>query len=162
MSSDIWSSVSKQETQGFLFIFSFGVLMNYFPQYSMSLYKRILSIVLIVALLPVVAGCATLFKGRNEKVAFNSNPVGADVYVNGVKMGTTPIELKLDARNSYTIEFRKEGFQSVTRQIQSGTAAGYVILDILGGLVPVIIDAATGAWSTLDTDNVNAALEKQK
>ncbi|MGC9093737.1 MAG: hypothetical protein ACP5JH_10890 [Bacteroidota bacterium] len=34
------------------------------------------------------------------------------------------------------------------------------MLDILGGLIPVIIDAATGAWYYLDQTSINAVLEK--
>lgn len=34
-------------------------------------------------------------------------------------------------------------------------SAGYVILDILGGVLPVVVDAATGSWYVLYTNNVN-------
>lgn len=44
--------------------------------------------------------------------------------------------------------------------IMSG--AGWIVLDVLAGLVPIIVDAATGAWYGLDQDNVNAVLEKQQ
>ena len=39
--------------------------------------------------------------------------------------------------------------------IDSGASAGYVILDILfiWGLIPIIVDAATGNWKTLDADS---------
>jgi hypothetical protein len=33
---------------------------------------------------------------------------------------------------------------------------------VLAGLVGVIVDAATGAWYSLDQKNVNAVLEKQQ
>jgi len=38
--------------------------------------------------------------------------------------------------------------------------AGIVVLDILVGLVPVIIDAATGAWNSLSPNMVNVTLTK--
>lgn len=117
------------------------------------------SLFLMVILL---AGCATLFKGSTEKVNFGSDPAGARVYVNGQHMGTTPLELRLESKRSYTIEFRKEGFQNKTVLISNSVGAGWIILDILGGLFPVIIDAATGDWMYLDQTNVNAALEAQQ
>jgi hypothetical protein len=46
--------------------------------------------------------------------------------------------------------------------VNASVGAGWVIIDILGGLLPVIIDAATGDWYSLDQDHVNAALEKQQ
>lgn len=76
-------------------------------------------------------------------------------------MGTTPVQLSLKADKSYTIEFRKEGYESVTRVVNTKVGAGWIVLDVLGGLIPVIIDAATGAWNQLDQDAVNAALIEQ-
>jgi hypothetical protein len=40
--------------------------------------------------------------------------------------------------------------------------AGWVVLDVLAGLVGIIVDAATGAWYELDQDAVNAILEEQQ
>ncbi|GAA5522894.1 hypothetical protein Asal01_02862 [Fodinibius salicampi] len=34
-------------------------------------------------------------------------------------------------------------------------------LDVLGGLVPVVVDAATGAWYNLDQESINATLKEQ-
>ena len=104
-------------------------------------------------------GCATLFNGSPQRVTYGSAPSGAQVFVNGSLMGTTPFELNMKKDRSYTLEFRKEGFQSKTVVINSNVGAGWIILDILGGLVPIVVDAATGAWHNLDQDNVNAALE---
>lgn len=39
---------------------------------------------------------------------------------------------------------------------------GWIVLDILGALVPVVIYAATGAWYSLDQKNIDAVLEKQQ
>ena len=41
-------------------------------------------------------------------------------------------------------------------------AAGWIILDILFGFWPIIIDAATGDWKTVDTDVVMVNLEEKK
>ena len=108
------------------------------------------------------AGCATLFKGTSQKVGYSSDPSGAKVYVNGQLVGTTPFELEMKANRTYTIEFRKEGYENKTVVLNNSIGAGWIILDVLGGFIPVIIDAATGAWYSLDQDHVNAALEAQK
>ena len=108
------------------------------------------------------ASCATLFKGNSSKVDFNSNPQGAQVYVNGNPMGETPIRVKLESKGNYAIEFRKEGFKTKTFNITNHVGAGWIILDIITGLLPVIVDAATGSWYELDQKNVNAILEKQQ
>ena len=107
-------------------------------------------------------GCATLFKGSTDSVDFSSEPSGAQVYVNGNLLGTTPVQLKLESKKSYTLEFKKDGFETKTIVLNNSVGAGWIVLDILGGLFPVIIDAATGNWYNLDQDHVNAVLEKQK
>jgi len=107
-------------------------------------------------------GCATIFHGSTDKVNFSSDPTGAQVYVNGQLMGTTPLELKLESKHTYTIEFRKEGYVNKTVLLTNSVGAGYIVLDVLFGLVPVIVDAATGSWYSLDQEHVNGVLEQQQ
>jgi hypothetical protein len=107
-------------------------------------------------------GCATILQGSSQKVSFSSEPSGAKVYVNGQFMGNAPLELKLEVKHSYAIEFRKEGYESKTVQITNSVGAGWVVVDVLFGLVPVIVDAATESWYSLDQDHVNGALEQQQ
>ena len=123
--------------------------------------KKAISITLAIALFLLTSSCATLFKGTSSRVDFSSDPQGAKIYANGNYMGDTPIRLKLESKRTYNIEFRKEGYQTKTFNITNHVGAGWVVLDILAGLVPVIIDAATGAWYELDQKTVNAILEKQ-
>jgi hypothetical protein len=106
--------------------------------------------------------CATLFKGSTEGVNFSSDPSGAKVYVNGDLLGATPFPLELKSNKTYTIEFKKNGYVTKTVLLNNSVGGGWIVLDILGGLFPVIIDAATGDWYNLDQDHVNAVLEEQQ
>lgn len=124
--------------------------------------KKSVSVLVLFNLLFLLSGCATLFKGTKEEVNFNSNPQEAEVFVNGVKMGKTPLAIKLETKKTYVIEFKKEGYESTAYNITNKVGAGWVVLDVLAGLVGVIVDAATGAWYSLDQKNVNAVLEKQQ
>lgn len=108
-----------------------------------------------------VTGCATLFRGDSSKVRFNSEPLGAQVFVNGNLKGQTPLKLHLKSSQSYTIEFRKQGYEPVVRHINSKVGAGWVILDVLVGMVPVVVDALTGSWYHLDQKNINVILSVQ-
>lgn len=116
---------------------------------------------LIVAAL-ILISCATIFKGSTDDVSFSSEPSGAKVYVNGNLLGTTPVQLELKSKSSYTIEFKKEGYETKTVLLNNSVGAGWIVLDILGGLIPIIIDAATGNWYELDQEHVNAVLEAQQ
>ena len=123
--------------------------------------KKTVSVVCIISFL-LMTGCATLFKGNTERVDTQSSPVRADVYVNGILMGRTPLQLKLASNKEYAIEFRAEGYQPRVYHISNKVGAGWVVLDVILGLVPVIVDAVTGAWCKLDQNNIDAVLLKQQ
>lgn len=127
-----------------------------------KLYKTSAYLLIISMISFSFNNCATLFKGSTDSVNFSSDPSGAKVYVNGNLLGTTPVELELKSNKTYTIEFKKDGYESKTVVLNNSVGAGWIILDVLGGLIPVIIDAATGNWYELDQEHVNAVLEQQK
>lgn len=110
----------------------------------------------------VINGCATIFKGSTDTVSFSSDPSGAKVYVNGLLMGTTPFQLEMKSNQTYTIEFRKEGYENRIVVLNNSVGAGWIVIDAIFGLIPVIVDAATGNWYSLDQSHVNAALEAQQ
>lgn len=118
------------------------------------------SFIAIVVL--ILSGCATLFHGSTDGVNFSSDPQGAKVYVNGDLLGTTPFALNLKSNKTYTIEFKKDGYETKSVLLNSTVGGGWVVLDVVFGLVPVIVDAATGDWYSLDQDHVNAVLEEQQ
>jgi hypothetical protein len=108
--------------------------------------------VLLVFLL--VTSCATIFKGATDPINFGSNPVGAEVYVDGKLMGKTPLNLELTSKKTYVIDF-KIGDQTKTVNLTNKVGVGWIILDVLAGLVPIIVDAATGSWYQLSPKDIN-------
>ena len=119
--------------------------------------KKILGLGLGIVVL--LFGCATLFNDKNPAVSFMSQPEAAKIYVNGSYMGETPTAVKLKTDKDYTIEFRKEGYPTKTYFLNNKVGAGWIVLDILGGLIPIIVDAATGAWYEFTEENVIVILE---
>lgn len=117
--------------------------------------------VLSAVMVLVFAGCATIFHGSTDTVNFTSDPAGAVVMIDGVNMGKTPVMLELKSNKTYNIEYKLEGHGSKNYIINNKVGGGWVILDILGGLLPVVVDAATGNWYQLSTDRVNMVLEKE-
>lgn len=122
--------------------------------------KPISIVSVLVLLVFLFISCATIFKGSQEYVDFQSDPSGAKVYINGNYKGTTPVELHLESNKYYHIEFKKEGYATKTYTLTNHLGAGWVILDVICGLVPVVVDAVTGAWYKLDENNVGVTLEQ--
>ena len=106
----------------------------------------------------LTTGCATLFNDGMKTVAMSSNPAGAEVWIDGTRRGTTPVSFDLNNHQGHTVVFRQEGHQEVTCQLTTSVGAGWVILDVLGGLIPVIVDAATGKWNSLTQGACNVVL----
>lgn len=122
--------------------------------------KKILFVIICAMFFMQVIGCATIFKGTSDNVNFNSQPAGAGVYVNGNYLGVTPVKLKLQSKQTHYIELKKEGYGSRMFTLTNSIGVVWIVLDVLGGLIPVVIDAATGSWYTLDQDNINVSFDK--
>lgn len=117
---------------------------------------------LCASLLLFTSGCATVFKGEYRTVRIKSEPDGAMVFVNGEFQGRTPVRLELRPNRPYTIEFRKEGYKSEVHRIKNEIGVGWIVLDVVLGVVPVLVDGLTGAWYDFDQKHINALLERQQ
>ncbi len=124
--------------------------------------KKTVSLIVLVTFVFMLSNCATIFKGEYRDVRINSEPDDTQVYVNGEFQGRTPLKLELRPNESYTIEFRRKGYKTEVRQIKNKIGVGWIVLDVIFGVVPVLIDALTGAWYEFDQRNVNAILERQQ
>ena len=108
--------------------------------------------------LVLLAGCGTLFIPGTKDVTINSAPVEARVSIDGVDHGLTPLTIQLDNKASHTIAVSKEGYQTVSCVLTAKVRGSIVVLDVLGGLVPLLIDAATGGWKALDKTSCSVRL----
>ena len=79
-----------------------------------------------------------------------SNPGAAEVWIDNVNRGVTPLTLELDNHRSHPVVFRKECHQDVACELTASVDVRRVVLDVVGGLIPVILDAATGKWRGID------------
>lgn len=124
--------------------------------------------VLILAVLVMGSGCASMMSQTHYTVPINSTPAGAtvivrDVYGQNVFSGTTPTMAQLSASAGYfiparyTFTFEKQGFQPAYAVIESGTDPWYFmnIFNFMFGAV--FIDPVTGAMWELNR-SVGASL----
>ena len=123
---------------------------------------KVLSLSILIVL---STGCAAIFGSSQKPFDFTSEPPGADVYINGERMGTTPLTLELSNNDPMTVNFKKEGYAEITCMLQPKTGAGWVVGDalllifyIVPGLVAFAVDGATGAWSQIPVDGCHRVL----
>ena len=104
--------------------------------------------ILIIAFCSIIfaTSCGTI-TGVNSKVAFDSNPQGAEVILNNNPIGKTPIQVKLKNNTDYNLIIRYSGHTDYTSFIGSDISGGTIVADILlTGLTGIIIDAVTGGF----------------
>jgi len=119
---------------------------------------RPVAAVLIALWLP---GCGLILQGTRQSIVANSTPDAARVTTTpATGEYQTPITLRLERKRSYSLRFKKAGYAPATVDVQNKLAAVYLVLDILLGLVPVIVDAATGAWYKLEPGAALVALTR--
>lgn len=108
-----------------------------------------------------LVGCGALFKGTTQTVNINATPANSAVIVNG-QTYTSPAIIQLPRNKDYLVSVSKEGYVTQQFQIERQVSSGIVILDILGGLFPVVIDAAMGTWYNLVPSLVNINLVSEQ
>jgi hypothetical protein len=101
--------------------------------------------------------CATVLARDRQMVSVTSDLPGAEVQVNGVPLGKTPVQVPLDASTDHTIVV-KVGSTVHTCVLSATIKPEWIVLDVVMGGVPVIVDAVTGKWRSLDSNFCHAAM----
>ena len=63
-------------------------------------------------------GCVTVFKGTTQSINIESSPNGAAVFLDGERVGVTPVNLSLKKNKYKSIRIQKDGYHTVTRQLE--------------------------------------------
>jgi len=110
--------------------------------------------------LTLLSGCATIMNGTNQSIGISTNPSGAEVWLDDMLAGHSPIVLEMKRNNNHFIRIQLEGYQpyelAVTREI-SGWVAGNIVF---GGFIGLAVDALTGGIYNLTPEQVRAEMHK--
>ena len=120
--------------------------------------KKVLMFVALIALMVSTSSCALIFKGDTQAVFFNSNPQGAQILIDGNLLGTTPAKISLKTNRTYNVTIRLAGRKDQNVILNNHIGTLWIVLDVLSGLFPIVIDAATGAWYEFDNNQINVDL----
>jgi hypothetical protein len=109
----------------------------------------------------LMTGCATIFTGTKDRIAFSSTPSGATIYKDGVEICTTPCNYKIKrSLNDTEVEFKLDGYE--TRLITLDKEFNLVSIINLGNLLGWGIDALSGAVMKYDRKSYDLKLTKEK
>ncbi len=106
-------------------------------------------IVATVALAALCGACATITRGTTSQVQIQSNPSGAEARTSMGHLCTTPCTLQFARRDEFVVTISKPGYHTeeipVTTRVAGAGAAGAAGNVLVGGLVGLTVDVATGA-----------------
>jgi uncharacterized protein YceK len=83
----------------------------------MTLTKKSLTLAAATMASLTISGCATVISGTTQTLTFNSEPSGAEVYLDGARVGTTPVSLSVKKNKKDSVMIQKEGYKTITRDI---------------------------------------------
>ncbi len=115
---------------------------------------------LTISILFSQVGCASIISGKSQDISVRSNPLGAAVTVDGMSAGTTPLTTEVKRKRRHQIQVTKEGYVSETRATKKGFNWWFCGNLILGGIIGIIVDFATGAVYKVEPDEINVPLTK--
>ena len=112
---------------------------------------------------PHLVGCATILQGSNPTIKVDSEPKGADVYINGDLRGVTPFEMKLALQDEpMNLEVQLEGYRNESAVFRKKWQPGWLLLDLVGGVFFFPFDWASGAWYSYSPRRFQFELQPMK
>ncbi|KQR69791.1 PEGA domain-containing protein [Pedobacter sp. Leaf176] len=122
--------------------------------------KKIFNIFAISATL-MLSSCATVFTGTKQTVNIKTDPPAADIEVDGIKVGVTPMDVTLKKGfTGQTVSLKLNGYETKTFQ-PATTFNPVTVLNVIG-ILGFPIDAATGAMMKYDPKVYEIKLEQKK
>ncbi len=113
---------------------------------------------LMLGIVVLLSGCATIIHGSKQTVGIASNPTKATVTVDGQEFGQTPVNASLSRKDNHIVVINLEGYSpyetTLTRKVD-GWIAGNIVI---GGLIGLAVDAITGGMYKLTPDQIQAEL----
>jgi uncharacterized protein YcfJ len=116
------------------------------------------------AVAAAVSACATVTRGTHEAWTVTTVPANASVRTsNGRACDATPCTFTMDHRDNFDVTITKPGYRDwhghVTHQFSSGGGVALAGNVLVGGLIGLTVDAASGATQMLVPNPLNVALE---
>jgi len=125
-------------------------------------YKSLKKLVLLLLASVVISGCATIMDGKKQSVSFNSIPSGADVYLNGKHLGTTPLNISIDKpTENGQLKFSKSGYKTLEMSVNKKMSSWLLGNILFGGTFGTTTDYASGALYEYDPHSIQVTLEAE-
>ena len=106
----------------------------------------------------LTTSCATIISGSKQSVNFTSTPSEASVLIDGMEVGKTPFETKLERKHEHSVVIKLDGYQPYETKLTKQFNAWYLGNILFGGIIGLVIDPITGAIYNLTPKQINTQL----
>lgn len=124
--------------------------------------RKSISFAALIVLSLCFSTCATIIRGSNQKVVILSQPKVANIEIDGQDAGQTPFFSKLERRRKHVVRISLEGYEpyeiTLNRKL-NGWIFGNLLL---GGVIGIAVDIATGSMYSLTPKDVYADLQAKQ
>jgi len=119
---------------------------------------------LVLGLVTVVAGCATITRGTTDALVVTSKPGGAQVKLSdGQECSATPCSFKVPRKSELNVLVTKDRCAPqqirVTNRISNSGGAAMAGNVLVGGVIGAAVDAGNGAMRDLVPNPVEVDLD---
>lgn len=120
--------------------------------------KKLLNKTAYSFLLLSLSSCATVMHGTHQAIEIDSCPSNANVWVDTLYVGNTPMVLDLSRKDQHRIMIALDGYEPY-EVLFSRKISGWVFGNIIfGGFIGLAVDAISGGIYMLTPDQVRAQL----
>lgn len=107
-----------------------------------------------------LTSCASIMNGSHQEVPISSDPIGADIAVDGYPCGVTPMLVKIKRNRPHVVSLSKVGYQEQIVQLSRAVSNWTIANAFLPGtFIGLGIDASTGSMYKLVPECVNIPLK---
>lgn len=127
---------------------------------------RFARVAAVLAVAGMSTACATVTRGTSQAWTVETTPGGASVKTNiGYACDATPCTFKMPRKSEFDVTISKPGYKTytthVTHQMSGGGGTAVAGNVIVGGLIGIGVDAATGAGLDLKPNPLKVVLEPE-
>lgn len=114
---------------------------------------------LLLTLSAFVLSCGTLINGKKQTIQLQTNPPGATVFVAQKEVGVTPLKIELERTGVHVVTFKLKGHEEYDLVITKELSNWVWMNILLGGIVGIFVDDATGGAYLLTPENATAEMQ---
>lgn len=116
-------------------------------------YKNSYQFLTLICVMLLVSSCATILGGKKNTISVKQNGSinelveNVGVYLDGEFIGNTPLKIRISKykiQEGSIIEIKSVGFETIEYEIVRRPHVGYVLLNVVTGALPLIVDVLNG------------------